>query len=538
MADAYPLRRATGALRSTAYDLLVIGGGIYGAWTACDAAQRGLKVALVEKNDWGSGTSSASSKLIHGGLRYLEHFEFSLVRHALGERRVLTEIAPHLVRPLRFMVPIWEGARVGKWRMAAGLTLYDLLSGFGQPVERHRSFTTKKLLERHPYLRSEGLQGGLSYGDCQEDDARMTLAVVAAAQSAGADAANRVGVESLRYDEHGGFCGAQLYDVVAGEHFTLDARAVVVAAGPWSNAIVGRNAPRVKLVKGVHLVMPAIPGCSDAFLFTAPQDGRVYFVIPWYGRMLLGTTEAEVADPTHAVVTDAEVRYLLDAARAALPQCEWTEADIVGRFAGVRTLQAEDEDTLAAVTREFTILQPQPRVILPIGGKYTTARCDAVEIVGTVIRALKRPRTPSSTHEQALPGAPAHKAYVRWLEQACAALVDAGVDVDCAAQVAQRHGLRIERLIELIAEDAQWAQRIVADLAFIEAEIVLAVRDEMALSSEDVLRRRMPLNLLATLDELTQARVLALIDAQLRARPDERSASVDEMAATRETQPE
>ncbi len=362
--NAYPLLRRVAALRDERFDLLVIGGGIYGAWCAYDAALRGLKVALVEKADWGSGTSSASSKLIHGGLRYLEHFEFALVRHALSERRVLTEIAPHLVRPLRFMVPVWKGARVGRARMAAGLTLYDLLAGRDQPVDRHRSFSRKKLLALHPYLRSEGLTGGLSYGDCQEDDARMTLAVVAAAQAAGVVVANRVAAERLIY-EAGEVRGAALHDVVDDSRFELSADCVIAAAGPWAHKLVGAKAPQVKLVKGVHLVMPPIvvdgKTSTDAFLFTAPQDGRVYFVIPWYGRTLLGTTEAEVANPKEAVATDAEIDYLLAAARDALPALNWTREQVLGRFAGVRTLQAEDEDSLAAVSREFVVLRPAPR---------------------------------------------------------------------------------------------------------------------------------------------------------------------------------
>lgn len=509
--SAYPLRRDVAALGAQAFDLLVVGGGIYGAWTACDAALRGLRVALVEKHDWGSGTSSASSKLIHGGLRYLEHLEFSLVRHALAERRVLTHIAPHLVRPLRFMVPIWKGARVGRLQMAAGLTLYDLLAGFDQPVERHRSFSARRLLQRHPYLRREGLRGGLSYGDCQEDDARMTLAVVAAAQSAGAVVANRVGVERL-LDDAGGFAGAQAIDGFTGQAITLRARATVIAAGPWSPALVGAQAPRVKLVKGVHLVMPAIAGNHDAFLFTAPQDGRVYFVIPWYGRTLLGTTESAVGDPAEAVVQNDDVRYLLDAARNALPELGWTRADVIGAFAGVRTLQADDEESLSAVTREFTVLEPRPRVILPVGGKYTTARCDAVDIVDRVLRALGRERALSLTHERALPGAPAAAGYEDWFAGACAELVAAGIAAHCAPQLAQRHGLRTRRLIELVRECRDWARPLVDGLAFIEAEVVLARRDEMAWSVDDVLRRRMPLSLLSPVDGPLDARVRQLME--------------------------
>ena len=184
MPSAFPLLRNVDDLKHRRFDVLVIGGGIYGAWCAYDAALRGLSVALIEKNDWGSGTSQSSSKLIHGGLRYLEHFEFRLVSHALKERRVLSEIAPHLVRPLNFKLPVWKDARVGRLQLLAGLTLYDFLATGKQPVPRHKSFSREALLQEHPYLAAEGLRGGLRYGDCQEDDARMTMVVVAAAQAA------------------------------------------------------------------------------------------------------------------------------------------------------------------------------------------------------------------------------------------------------------------------------------------------------------------------------------------------------------------
>ncbi|WP_428311925.1 FAD-dependent oxidoreductase [Hydrocarboniphaga sp.] len=529
MPNAYPLIRDISALQAGApYDLLVIGGGIYGAWTAYDAALRGLKVALVEKNDWGSGTSSASSKLIHGGLRYLEHFEFQLVRHALAERRVLTEIAPHLVRPLRFMVPVWKGARAGMFKLSAGLTLYDLLAGGDQPVARHKSYSKSKLLQLHPYLRESGLKGGLSYGDCQEDDARMTLAVVAAAQQAGVVVANRVAATAL-LKQGKQIVGASLLDVADGSSFDLQASAVVVAAGPWAHGLIGREAPKVKLVKGVHLVMPAIPDCSDAFLFTAPQDGRVYFVIPWYGRTLLGTTESEVSDPKQAVVTEAEVRYLLDAARDALPQLQWSERDVQGRFAGVRTLQADEEDSLSAVTREFVVLQPSPGLVVPIGGKYTTSRVDAIEIVDAVMHALNRGRPPSTTHDHPLPGAPSAQGFDGWLAQAVARAWEQGVDQQAATQLALRHGLRIDRIIELLQENPAWSARVVAGAAFIDAEIVLAAREEMSFSLDDLLRRRMPLTLLTRLSEADLQRIATLFGEQKGWTADQRQQAVDEM---------
>jgi glycerol-3-phosphate dehydrogenase len=531
MPKAYPLVRDVSALQAGApYDLLVIGGGIYGAWTAYDAALRGLKVALVEKNDWGSGTSSASSKLIHGGLRYLEHFEFQLVRHALAERRVLTEIAPHLVRPLRFMVPVWKGARAGLFKMSAGLTLYDFLAGRDQPVARHKSYSKSKLLALHPYLRESGLKGGLSYGDCQEDDARMTLAVVAAAQQAGVVVANRVAATQLLKDGDKTM-GATLHDTIGGSTFDLKAAAVVVAAGPWTHTLIGSEAPKVKLVKGVHLVMPAIPGSSDAFLFTAPQDGRVYFVIPWYGRTLLGTTESEVSDPKQAVVTEAEVRYLLDAARDALPQLQWTERDVQGRFAGVRTLQADEEDSLSAVTREFVVLKPSPGLVVPIGGKYTTSRVDSIEIVDAVMRSLNRGRQLSTTHDHPLPAAPPAHSFDGWLAHAMARVQKHGVDEQAAMQLALRHGQRIGRIIELLIENPAWSARVVTNAAFIDAEVVLAAREEMSFSLDDLLRRRMPLCLLTALSTADLQRIATLFGESLSWTADQRQQAVDEMQA-------
>jgi len=499
MTSPFPLIRNVSALRAERYDLLVIGGGIYGAWTACDAAQRGLKVALVEKHDWGCGTSSASSKLIHGGLRYLEHYEFSLVRHSLAERRVLSRIAPHLVRPLNFMVPVWKDSRVGRLQLLAGLTLYDFLATGKQPVPRFKSYSHGRMVERYPWLHGEGLRGGLRYGDCQEDDARMTLFVAAAAQAAGAVCANRVAATELMQQE----CrvvGACLRDETDGSRFELRADCVVNAAGPWGRGLVGAGAPRVKLVKGIHLVLPAIVGCEEAFLLTAPQDGRVFFVIPWYGRTLVGTTESQIADPAEAVVTPQEQQYLLDAVNMLLPGLRWSAADVISGFAGARTLQDEDAESLAAVSREFTITEPQPGLIWPIGGKFTTARCDAEEVVDLVLRRLEREHRPTQTGKRALPGAPMEAAglgdVTGWQAEALSALARREVDEEAARYLSLRHGTGLPRIHALLDENSGWAARLHPDAPFLEAEAVLAIREEMARSADDVLRRRMPLTLL------------------------------------------
>ncbi len=495
---AFPLLRTTGPFHERTFDVLVVGGGIYGAWTAYDAALRGLSVALIERDDWAAGTSSASSKLIHGGLRYLEHYDFALVRHALAERRRLHRLAPHLVRPLGFVMPVWKGPRASMFTLSAGLHLYDWLGGRGQPVPWHRRLSARALLRRFPYVDPKRLLGGFWYGDCQEDDARMTLAVVAAAQDAGAIVANRIEAEALL--EHDGVvAGARVHDRLADERFDLRARVTVNAAGPWAPQLLGASAPRVKRVKGIHIVVPAIPGCDDAFLLTA-QDGRVFFVIPWYGRTLIGTTEQEVDDPDRIAATDEEVRYLLAGVRNGLPGIPWTEADVIARFAGVRTLQAEDAENLAAVTREFTVLEPRRGVLMPIGGKYTTARCDAIEIADCVEDALGRTRTPSRTARQPLPGAPpADEPFERWQEAMVPLLKQRGVDDDCARALTLRHGTRIGRIAELIHEDPRWAARLGPSTTLVVVEAILAVRDEMALSLEDVVRRRVPIALLEPL---------------------------------------
>ena len=515
MTSPFPLIRNLAALRGERYDLLVIGGGIYGAWTAYDAALRGLKVALVEKTDWGCGTSSASSKLIHGGLRYLEHYEFSLVRHSLAERRVLSRIAPHLVRPLNFMVPVWRDSRVGRMQLLAGLTLYDFLATGKQPVPRFKSYSHNRMVRRYPYLHGEGLRGGLRYGDCQEDDARMTMFVVAAAQGAGATCANRVAATELMEHE-GRVVGARLRDEESGAAFELHADLVVNAAGPWGRALVGDGAPKVKLVKGIHLVLPAIVGCEEAFLLTAPQDGRVFFVIPWYGRTLVGTTEAQIADARDAVVTPPERQYLLDAVNLLLPGLRWGVDDVIAGFAGARTLQDEDAESLAAVSREFTITEPRPGLIWPVGGKFTTARCDSEEVVDLVLRRLEREHRTTLTAKRALPGAPMEAAglgdVTGWQAEALSALARREVDDEAAHFLSLRHGTGLPRIHALLDENPAWAARLHPDAPFLEAEAVLALREEMARSVDDVLRRRMPLNLLVRDPAPARRKVEALLE--------------------------
>ncbi|HVT36392.1 MAG TPA: glycerol-3-phosphate dehydrogenase C-terminal domain-containing protein, partial [Nevskiaceae bacterium] len=221
----------------------------------------------------------------------------------------------------------------------------------------------------------------------------------------------------------------------------------------------------------------------------------VFFVIPWYGRTLVGTTEQEIRDPAEARPTAEEISYLIAGVRSGLPGLKWSEGDVIGAFSGVRTLQAENEADLSAVTREFAITEPKPGLILPIGGKYTTSRGDAADIVDRVFRVLKKKAPPSRTHALPLPGAPAGD-FESWRADAAAQLAADGVDAEAAQWLALRHGTRVERIHQLLAEHPSWRDRIHHEVPFIQAEAVLAVRDEMALSADDIARRRMPLSLL------------------------------------------
>lgn len=489
------------AMQHASVDLLVIGGGIYGAWTAYDAALRGYRVALVDKTDWAAGTSSASSKLIHGGLRYLEHFNFGLVRHGLAERATLTRIAPHAVDPIRFVIPKYHGDRVASWKMRIGLALYDLLAGRGQPVAPHDRFDASELRESFPYLSTDGLIGGFSYGDCQEDDARVTLEVVAAAQRAGALVANHTAVSALlRMGDR--VVGARVEDRLGGRTGQIRARLTVNAAGPWAPDLAGGRSVvgDYKLIKGVHLMMPELPGPKDAFLLTARSDGRVFFVIPWYDHTIIGTTESDYqGDPKDLTVYEDEAEYLLEEANRALRQANWTRQDIRGCFAGVRTLMGGTDDSLSAVSRDFMVRKASPGLWMPIGGKYTTARGDAEEIIDMARAELGPARGTRRTDQQPLAWAPSGDVS-QWRAEAEADARALGVDARAAMWLVKRHGTGTDVVLDLIRTEPSLAQRLHEDCPFIRAEVVHAAQHEMARSLADVLRRRLPVMLMLAPD--------------------------------------
>ncbi len=488
------MKREFSALRGE-FDLLVCGGGIYGAWTAYDAALRGLRVALVEQGDWADATSSASSKLIHGGLRYLETYDFRLVRKALKERRMLLQAAPHRVWPLRFGVPVYADSRNGTLLLKAGLTLYDLLAGFPDRQMRHRHLDRAHFSAHFPFLDDATLKGGFTYGDAQTDDARLVLELVAGAMAHGAVCVNYARLVAWN-EEHAQVNGATVLDVESGVTAQVRARQCVSAAGQWTGATEqGRSWCR--LSKGIHLVLPALPA-NEAVLLTAHEDGRVFFIIPWYGRTLLGTTDTDYrGDIDHVMVDEADVEYLLAAANRYL-KTRWSGADVIGSYAGVRVMKQSDAAHPSAASRDWELKWAANGLLYAIGGKLTSAREDAAVIVDTVCTRLGV-AAGCTTRGRGFPWKP-QQDFAAWSADAAAAAQRLGIDAECAEWLLHRHGARVDRVLRLIEEAPQLAARIVPALPFVYADLLLCARDEMAVHLADLLRRRMPLLILARLD--------------------------------------
>lgn len=489
------------------FDVLVCGGGIYGAWTAYDAALRGLKVALVEQGDWAGATSSASSKLIHGGLRYLETYDFKLVRKALRERQNLLKIAPHRVWPLRFGVPVFTDSRNGTLLLKAGLTLYDALAGFpGEPMQ-HQHFWRREFSAHFPFLQEEGLHGGFTYGDAQTDDGRLVLELVAGAMAHGAVCVNYA--KLITWDEDcGRVCGATVRDEIDGAVLQVHARQYVSAIGQWAVASEQSGA-WCRLSKGIHLVMPALP-TSEALLLTAQEDGRVFFLIPWYGRTLLGTTDTDYrGDIERVVVEEADVDYLLAAANRYL-KTAWTTQDVIAHYAGLRVMKQSDAAYPSAVSRDWELRTASNGLHHAIGGKITSAREDAKVIVDAVCAHLGWAAA-CGTQDRGLAWRP-QQDFEGWLDKFVMQAQQHGIDAESAQWLMRRHGVRAAQVLQVVEEQPQLARRIVAELPLIFADVLWCARDEMVVHLSDLLRRRMPLLILTRLSA-AEIRSLAILVA-------------------------
>ncbi|MEU0538811.1 glycerol-3-phosphate dehydrogenase [Nocardia sp. NPDC005978] len=480
--------RAIDALGDTEIDVLVIGGGVTGAGAALDAAARGLSVTLVEARDFAAGTSSRSSKLIHGGLRYLEQLDFALVREALKERGLLlSKLAPHLVRPVSFLFPlqhrVWERAYIG-----AGVALYDTLGG-ARSVPMHKHLTRTGALELAPALRDDAMTGAIRYYDAQVDDARHTMMLARTAAEHGATVLTRTKVTGLLRDGER-IVGATVTDLETGAAHTIRARTVISATGVWTDDMIqltGVEFPfHVRMSKGVHIMVPRERLNMDTGLIMRTEKS-VLFVIPWAEHWIIGTTDTEWSlDKNHPTASAADVQYILDHINSLLRE-PLTRADIVGTYAGLRPLMTGASKETSKLSREHAVAEPAPGLFVIAGGKYTTYRVMASDVVDAAAARLGGDVAPSSTDNVPVLGA---VGYREMLDDAQGVAARTGLPVETVHHLLGRYGSLSEGIFELIAADPALAQPIPGADDYIAAEAVYAVTHEGALHLDDILTRR------------------------------------------------
>ncbi|MFK7896100.1 MAG: glycerol-3-phosphate dehydrogenase/oxidase [Myxococcota bacterium] len=469
------------------FDVVIVGGGVVGAGVALDAASRGLSVAIVEQRDWASGTSSRSSKLIHGGLRYLEQFDFGLVREALTEQTLLLQrLAPHLVRPVPFLFPLehrfWERIYIG-----AGTLLYDLLAG-RRALPRHRHYSRRGMLGRFPGLRGDKMIGAIQYWDAQVDDARHTLEIARTARTYGA-----VTLSSTRAE---GFimsgsrvAGVKARCLESGEAIEIKGHQIVNSTGVWTDSVqkhAGRGRVHVRASKGIHLVVPRDRIHGDAGLILRTEKS-VLFVIPWDNHWIVGTTDTDWdLDLAHPAASRRDIDYLLERVNAVLSS-PLRHEDIEGVYAGLRPLLQGEDDATSQLSREHAVSQSVSGLITVAGGKYTTYRVMAKDVVDVVAHGLEQKVPECCTHEIPLIGAAGYRAH--WNRREVLA-DESGLHVNVIERLLNRYGSRALELLELIAENPSLGEPLESAPSYLAAEIHYATSHEGALHLDDALTRR------------------------------------------------
>ncbi|MGW6194872.1 glycerol-3-phosphate dehydrogenase/oxidase [Kribbella sp. NPDC055110] len=473
-------------------DVLVVGGGVVGTGSALDAATRGLTTGLLEARDFASGTSSRSSKLIHGGLRYLEMLDFRLVHEALQERGLLLQrLAPHLVKPVPFLYPLqhrwWERFYAG-----AGVALYDgmaVSSGFGAGLPIHRHLTRRGAMRLVPSLKKSALVGALQYYDAQVDDARHTMELARTAASYGAFVANRVKVTGfLRQGER--VTGVQAKDLESGREFEVRAKQVVNATGVWTDdtqAMVGeRGQYHVRASKGIHLVVPKdrIQSSTGMILRT---EKSVLFIIPWGRHWLIGTTDTDWhLDKAHPAATSKDIEYLLDHVNAVLTT-PLSREDVEGVYAGLRPLLAGESESTSKLSREHVVAHAAPGLVVVAGGKYTTYRVMAKDAIDAAAAALDGRVPRSVTKNIPLVGADGYQAL--WNQRHLIAQ-RSGLHVARIEHLLNRYGALIDEVLELVANDPSLGEQLPGTQDYLKAEIVYGAKAEGARHLDDILARR------------------------------------------------
>jgi len=475
-------------MASEEFDVVVIGGGATGTGCALDAASRGLSVALVEARDYAAGTSSRSSKLIHGGLRYLEQKDFGLVREALRERGLLlTKLAPHLVHPVPFLFPLekqWEWPYIG-----AGMILYDTMGGGHTGVPGFRALSKRKSLRVAPALRDDALIGSFQYFDAQVDDARHTMTVARTAAQYGAAIANNIAVvDFLREGER--VTGVVAKDAHTGDEIKVRARQVINATGVWTddiqNMVGERGKFHVRASKGVHILIPRDRLQLDTGLILRTEKS-VLFVIPWGRHWIVGTTDTDwELDRAHPAASRTDIDYIFEHVNKVLRE-PLTYEDVEGVYAGLRPLLSHESESTSKLSREHTVAVPVPGLVAVAGGKYTTYRVMAKDAVDAAARSLPRRVPESVTHETPLVGA---EGYFALRNRTDSLATETGLHPARIEHLLNRFGSRIFELTAEIARDPKLAEPLPGAEDYLAAEVRHAVTHEGAQHLEDVLTRR------------------------------------------------
>jgi glycerol-3-phosphate dehydrogenase len=484
---------AVGRLADEQFDILVIGAGVVGAGAALDAASRGLKVALVEARDFASGTSSRSSKLVHGGLRYLKQLNFALVFEALRERKLILErLCPHLARPVAFIYPLekplWDRAYVG-----AGVGVYDVL-GAGRGVPSHLKHLSKKAtLRSFRSGKPGGIKGGIKFYEGQLDDARHTMMIARTAADYGAVVASSVRVTSFLKDGET-VVGAVARDLESGQEIRIRAKATINAAGVWTDEIQemigGKGQFRVRASKGVHVLVPRDRIDSDTGLITETPTSLLFIIpCPWSDDFwILGTTDTKWdLDLAHPAASRTDIDYILEQANKLLAT-PLTRDDVVGVYAGLRPLLAGESDQTSKLSREHACVSPVPGLVIVAGGKYTTYRVMAEDGVDLAVKALDRPVSPSITDRVPLVGAAGYEALVNTADALAA---QSGLPVEWIQHLLGRYGSAIREVLDLVADDPALGQPLNHAPRYLRVEAHYAASHEGALHLDDILARRL-----------------------------------------------
>ena len=492
-------------LATNRFDVLVIGGGVTGAGVALDAAARGYSVALIEKVDFASGTSSKSTKLVHGGIRYLPNFDFSLVHEALVERGLLLQNAPYLVHPIGFVLPIYDGDRhpvgipfstpggIGLSRLLdIGLWMYDIMAG-RRSVKRHRHLSRETVLKLAPELVSNGLKEGFIYYDAQTNDARLTMAIMRTAARNGTVIANYAEVTGFVHED-GKVTGVQVYDRIAGQEIEVHARHIVNATGIFAEKVeeLAGIVPQIEVEpsKGVHLVFSRekLQLGNDAIVLPETEDKRILFIVPWESRVIFGTTDTGTGDLDHPVATREDITYLLKYLNRYL-NVHLTEDDIISTYAGYRPLvkPRQVDQSTARLSRTHAVLQSPNGLVTIVGGKLTTYRRMAQDTLDVLSQRDGNKKPIHPTIALPLQGSAGWQVIEQEVKRKGTAL---GVSAQSIEHLGHSYGTEALTLLECVREDPTLAELLIADLPYIRAEVVYACRHEMAMTADDILARR------------------------------------------------